>query len=100
MGPSTQASLDGDGGLQRVKLQFVAGRFYASFPDERTARAAAIDARAAGFVVDVHETSVGVWAMLARRKEPFPDGEQKRYAARLSAIVTSHDGSDPRFLPD
>lgn len=74
------------------------GEFYASFRQPDAARAAARDARAVGFVVEVHETGKGRWAIFARRKDPFPPDEQQRYAARLRAIAGKHEGTHRRFV--
>ena len=101
MKPSRRShSVDADRDGQRAEPRFVAGLFCGSFDDGSAGRAAAIDARAAGFVVDLHETRAGAWAIEARRKEPFPSDEQRRYEAKLRGIVTRHGGTYDRFLAD
>lgn len=80
--------------------QFVVGHFDAAFRDENAAKAAARDARAVGYVVDVEETGAGGWAIIAWRKDPFPADEQQRYAARMRAIAIRHGGSYMRFVPE
>jgi len=98
--PSDPHGTDADPRKQHTKGQLVVGHFHASFRDEKAAYAAARDARAVGFVADVRESNVGRWAVLARRKEPFPADEEHRYAARLQAIVSRHGGSYKRFVPE
>ena len=98
MGSADAHAAATDGGKDRAQGQFLVGEFCASFRERDAARAAARDARAVGFVVDVQETGKGRWAMLARRKEPVPHDEQQRYAARLRAIAGKHGGTYTRFV--
>ena len=76
------------------------GRFEAQFPDEETARAAARDARAVGFAVDVRRVTADTWLTVGRRKLPFPSDERDRYASRAHAIATQHGGAFSRFVEE
>jgi hypothetical protein len=78
----------------------VRGRFEALFQDADAARAAARDARAVGFAVDVpRETAYG-WRIVGRRKLPFPTDDGERYASRVDAIATQHGGAFSRFVEE
>ena len=84
-------------GAMSVLLQ---GRFEATFPDEEAAKAAARDARAVDFVVDVSQESAGGWLIVGRRKHLFPRDERDRYASRLNAIATRHNGAFCQFVEE
>jgi len=78
------------------------GRFEARFGGADAAKAAARDARAVGFVVDVRQDATG-WLAVGRRQLPFPGDERDRYASRFHTIATQHGGAFTRFveeLPD
>jgi hypothetical protein len=78
------------------------GRFEAQFGDMEAAKAAAREARAVGFIVDVQQDLTG-WLTVARRRLPFPGDERDRYASRFDAIATQHGGAFTQFveeLPD
>jgi hypothetical protein len=83
--------------LPRVRL--VRGRFEAQFDDVEGARAAARDARAVGFVVDVREDGAG-WLAVGRRQLPFPGDERDRYASRFHGIATQHGGALRQFVEE
>jgi hypothetical protein len=89
---SAHASTDGVG-LTR-------GRFEAAFDDVDTARAAARDARAVGFVVDVPRETAEGWRVIGRHKLPFPKDDRDRYASRVHAIATRHGGAFSRFVEE
>jgi hypothetical protein len=78
----------------------MSGRFEAQFPDEETARAAARDARAVGFTVEVRRVTAWSWVTVGRRKLPFPSDERDRYASRAHAIATQHGGAFSRFVEE
>ena len=78
---------------------FVRGRFEAHFDDMDSAKAAARDARAVGFVVDVQEDTTR-WLAIARRQLAFPPDERDRYASRFQAIATHHGGAFSRFVEE
>lgn len=78
----------------------MSGRFEARFPDEETARAAARDARAVGFAVEVRRVTATMWLTVGRRKLPFPSDERDRYASRAHAIATQHGGAFSRFVEE
>lgn len=75
------------------------GRFEAQFEDVDAARAAARDARAVGFAVEVRQDPTG-WLAVARRQLPFPDDERDRYASRFHAIATQHRGAFSQFVEE
>jgi len=81
-------------------LDFVGGRFEAHFDDVDAARAAARDARAVGFSVDVEEDASDGWLMVCRRKLPFPTDERDRYASRVQTIAARHSGAFRRFVEE
>ena len=83
------------GGVARL----LSGRFEAQFEDLDAARAAARDARAVGFVVDVDQDGLG-WLAVGRRRLPFPRDERDRYASRLDAIARQHGGAFSRFVEE
>jgi hypothetical protein len=89
-----------DDGATEKHVSFVCGRFEARFVDRGTARAAARDARATGFVVDVSQETPTSWLIVGRRKDAFPPDEQDRYASRLSAIATLYGGVFSRFVTE
>ena len=83
-------------------VRLLRGRFEAQFEDVEDARAAARDARAVGFVVDVQQGAKG-WLAVGRRRLPFPGDERDRYASRLHMIATRNGGAFTQFveeLPD
>jgi hypothetical protein len=75
------------------------GRFEAHFEDEQDAKAAARDARTAGFTVDVHENGRR-WLAVGRRRLAFPGDERERYTSRYRAIATRHSGAFTAFVED
>jgi hypothetical protein len=80
-------------------MQLSNGRFEAQFEDEQDARAAARDARTAGFTVDVHENGRR-WLAVGRRRLDFPGNERDRYASRYRTIATRHSGAFTAFVED
>jgi hypothetical protein len=80
-------------------VRLLSGRFEARFDDLEAARAAARDARAVGFVVDVQQHAKRCLAV-ARRKLPFPGDERDRYASRLHAIAAQHGGAFSQFVEE
>lgn len=77
----------------------VNGRFEAQFADVDAAKAAARDARAVGFAVEVQQDPAG-WIAVARRRLPFPGDERDRYASRFHAIATQHHGAFSQFVEE
>ena len=86
-----------DHGADAVHL--MCGRFEARFGDIEAARAAARDARAVGFVVDVEQDGAR-WLAVGRRALAFPDDERARYASRLQAIAVQHGGTFSGFVEE
>ena len=84
-----------DSGAARL----LGGRFEAQFEDLEAARAAARDARAVGFVVNVDQNATG-WLAVARRRMPFPGDERDRYASRFDAIAIHHGGAFSKFVEE
>ena len=80
-------------------VRLVRGRFEARFDDVDAARAAARDARAVGFAVDVQQDTRG-WLAVGRRQLPFPGDERDRYASRFHAIATQHGGAFSQFVEE
>jgi len=80
-------------------VRLLRGRFEAQFDGAEAARAAARDARAVGFVVDVEQGATG-WLSVARRHLPFPGDERDRYASRFQAIAAQHGGVLNRFVEE
>ena len=80
-------------------VRLLGGRFEAQFAYLDAARAAARDARAVGFVVDVDQNALG-WLAVGRRRLPFPRDERDRYASRLDAIARRHGGALGRFVEE
>ena len=80
-------------------VRLVRGRFEAQFGDMDAARAAARDARAVGFAVDVQEDATG-WLTVGRRQLPFPGDERDRYASRFHAIAAQHGGVFSQFVEE
>lgn len=80
-------------------VRLLRGRFEAQFEDLEAARAAARDARAVGFVVDVQQDARR-WLTVGRRQLPFPGDERDRYASRLHAIATQHGGAFRQFVEE
>ena len=80
-------------------VRLVHGRFEARFEDVDSARSAARDARAVGFVVDVQQDTGG-WFTVGRRRLPFPGDERDRYASRFHAIATRHGGTFSQFVEE
>ena len=92
------STLDGTttpGGERRL----LGGRFEAQFDDLDAARAAARDARAVGFAVDVDQNELG-WLAVGRRRLPFPGDERDRYAQRFDTIARQHGGTFARFVEE
>lgn len=80
-------------------MRILGGRFEAQFADLEAARAAARDARAVGFVVQVDQNTVG-WLAVGRRRLPFPGDERDRYARRFHMIATHHGGAFSQFVEE
>ncbi len=80
-------------------VRLLRGRFEAQFDDVGAAKAAARDARAVGFVVDVQQQTTG-WLSVGRRQLPFPGDERDRYASRFHAIATQHGGAFSQFVEE
>jgi hypothetical protein len=80
-------------------VRLLRGRFEAQFDDQEAARAAARDARAVGFVVDVHQDTRR-WLTVGRRRLPFPSDERDRYASRFHAIAAQHGGAFSQFVEE
>jgi hypothetical protein len=80
-------------------VRLLDGRFEASFSDLEAARAAARDARTAGFVVHVDDTATG-WIAVGRRRLTFPSDERDRYAHRFGSIATQHGGAFIQFVEE
>jgi hypothetical protein len=83
----------------RGEVRLLRGRFEAQFEDAEAARAAARDARAVGFVVDVQQ-GARAWLTVGRRQLPFPGDERDRYASRFHAIATQHGGAFSQFVEE
>lgn len=83
-----------------VRITFLRGRFEARFEDEDAARAAARDARATAFVVDVRQDGAESWLIVGRQRLAFPADERDRYVSRLSSIATRHRGAFSRFVEE
>jgi hypothetical protein len=81
------------------EVRLLGGRFEAQFGDLDAARAAARDARAVGFIVDVEQNAPG-WRAVARRQLPFPGDERDRYASRFDAIARQHGGAFSGFVEE
>jgi hypothetical protein len=86
-----------DDGAVGGAVRLLRGRFEAQFEDLEAARAAARDARAVGFVVDVQQDASG-WLTVGRRQLPFPGDERDRYASRFHTIATKHGGAFTQFV--
>ena len=80
-------------------IRLVHGRFEAQFEDVGDARAAARDARAVGFAVDVQPDTTG-WLIVGRRRLPVPGDERDRYASRFHAIANKHGGAFSQFVEE
>ena len=81
------------------QIRLLHGRFEAQFEDAEAARAAARDARAVGFVVDVQQGARG-WLAVARRQLPFPGDERDRYASRFHGIASQRGGGFTQFVEE
>ena len=96
--PVTRASATSrDGRALGGAVRLLRGRFEAKFKDLEAARAAARDARAVGFIVDVQRDGRG-WLTVGRRQLPFPGDERDRYASRFHSIATKHGGAFSQFV--
>jgi hypothetical protein len=82
------------------RITFLRGRFEARFEDEDAARAAARDARATAFVVDVRQDGADSWLIVGRQRLAFPADERDRYVRRLSLIATRHRGAFSQFVEE
>lgn len=80
-------------------VRLLRGRFEAQFDDVESAQAAARDARAVGFVVDVQQGARG-WLAVARRQLPFPGDERDRYASRFDGIARQRGGAFTQFVEE
>jgi hypothetical protein len=89
-----------DAGTAAGGFSLVRGRFEARFDDVEAAKAAARDARAVGFSVDVRGDAAKGWLIVGRRKLPFPADERDRYASRVQAIAVRHGGTFRRFVEE
>ena len=79
--------------------RLMGGRFEARFVDGGSARTAARDARAAGFVVEMEEDRTG-WLTIGRRALPFPADERDRYASRFRSIALQQGGTFIQFVEE
>lgn len=95
-GPSMTPK-DDRAGAGTVRL--LRGRFEAQFVNVESARAAARDARAVGFAVDVAEHKTG-WLAVGRRQLAFPSDERDRYASRFHTIATQYGGAFSQFVEE
>lgn len=82
------------------RSRFVRGRFEAQFEEVDAAKAAARDARAVGFVVEVPRETAEGWLVVGRRKLAFPADERDRYASRFHTIATQHGGAFRQFAEE
>ena len=98
-GGTIASGADTDDAAVGSAVRLVRGRFEAQFENVDAARAAARDARAVGFVVDVQQGTAG-WFTVGRRQLPFPGDERDRYASRFHAIATRHDGAFSQFVEE
>lgn len=96
---TTQTPEDAAGDRVAGAVRLVCGRFEAKFVDVDAARAAARDARAVGFAVDVRQDVSG-WLTVGRRGLPFPGDERDRYASRFHAIATQYGGAFSQFVEE
>jgi hypothetical protein len=80
-------------------IRLLSGRFEARFEDADAARAAAREARAVRFIVDVQQDTAG-WLTVGRRQLPFPSDERDRYASRFHAIAAQHGGAFRQFVEE
>ena len=80
-------------------VRLLRGRFEALFEDADAARAAAREARAVRFIVDIEQDTAG-WLAVGRRHLPFADDDRDRYASRFHAIATQHGGVFKRFVEE
>jgi hypothetical protein len=83
-----------------ASVVFQSGRFQVLFRDESAAKAAARDARAVGFLAEVHEDSLVGWLVVGRIQQPFPADDRKRYASRLRLIAATHGGEYDQFIAE
>jgi hypothetical protein len=90
----TSATRDAGGPVRLLR-----GRFEAEFQDVTAAKAAARDARAVGFVVDVQQGAKR-WLAVARRQLPFPGDERDRYASRFDGIARQCGGTFTQFVEE
>jgi hypothetical protein len=97
--PNEEASVTARGELGSGTIQLLRGRFESRFESVEAARAAARDARAVGFAVDVEPDGVR-WLAVGRRTLAFPDDERARYASRLHAIAVHHGGAFCGFVEE
>ena len=93
------ASPPDDSAAAGQAVRLLDGRFEAQFQNLDAARAAARDARAVGFVVQVDQNALG-WLAVARRRLPFPSDERDRYASRFHTIAASHGGALTQFVDE
>jgi hypothetical protein len=93
------SSMTPDDGVAGGAVRLLHGRFEAQFEDVESAKAAARDARAVGFLVDV-EHAATAWLAVGRRRLPFPGDERDRYASRFHAIATLHGGAFRQFVEE
>jgi hypothetical protein len=98
-GGTIASGADKDDAAVGSAVRLVRGRFEAQFENADAAKAAARDARAVGFVVDVQQDTAG-WFTVGRRQLPFPSDERDRYASRIHAIATRHHGAFSRFVEE
>ncbi len=87
-------------GSSMTATAFYSGTFHVRFDHERSARAAARDAGAAGFAVEIRDGGTTGWLNISRRKHPFPADERNRYVGRLRTIAALHDGEYVGFVED
>ena len=87
-------------GSSTIGTAFYSGTFHVRFAHERAARAAAREAGAAGFAVEIRDGGQSGWLNVSRRKNAFPADERNRYVGRLRTIAAQHDGEYVGFVED
>ena len=92
--------MTGSASASPTETPFYSGTFHVRFDGERSARAAARDAGAAGFAVEIRDGGVEGWLNVSRRKQPFPADERSRYVGRLRSIARLHGGEFVGYVED
>jgi hypothetical protein len=92
--------MTGSGSSTTNGTALYSGTFHVRFELERSARAAAREAGAAGFAVEIRDGGATGWLNVSRRKQPFPADDQRRYVGRLRTIAALHDGEYVGYVED